>query len=121
MTFSVLIVEDNKKLAKTFANLLISSGYEALVVSSGKEALEILSTKNPKIVLLDIGMLGMDGYQVAKEIRKREEFSETILVALTGYGQMEDKLKAREAGFNHHIEKPATFDEIRRILNVYDF
>ncbi|EKE19924.1 MAG: multi-sensor hybrid histidine kinase [uncultured bacterium] len=121
MPFSILIIDDHETVANAFAKLLDSLGHKTSIACSGREALKTLSTNKPEIILLDIGMPTMDGYEVAKKIRSKKKFSETILVALTGHGRKEDKLKAREAGFDHHIEKPATLVDIERILNIYDY
>ena len=121
MTYRVLIVDDNELVTKPLSKMLHSLGYEVSVAHSGLEALKIVQQKKPKIVLLDIGMSKMNGYDVARNIRKNHKFSEIILVALTGNSRAQHRLKAREAGFDHHLDKPASLVEIRRILNIYDF
>ncbi|HVR29468.1 MAG TPA: response regulator, partial [Thermoanaerobaculia bacterium] len=72
----------------------------------------------PDLVLLDIGLPGMDGYQVARELRRRPRLREVVLVALTGYGQEEDRARAREAGFDEHLVKPASIDDLQRVLTM---
>lgn len=121
MSLSILIVDDNENLAKTFAKFLSSLGHETLTAFNGREAMWILKKQKIKLVLLDITMPEMDGYQVAKKIREDDVLSKTVLVALTGHGKSQDKLKAREAGFDHHIEKPASLEEIRRIVDIYNY
>ena len=121
MGLGILIVDDHESIAKTFAKLLKTLGHKTSIAHSGKAALKKMQLKKPDIVLLDIRMPEMNGYAVAKNIRSDEKFSETILIALTGHRSVDDKLKAREAGFNHHIEKPASLDEIKRVINIYDY
>jgi CheY-like chemotaxis protein len=102
----VLVVDDNRDAADSLAMLLQASGCEVSVAFNGPEALELLETAHPEIVLLDIGMPGMDGYDVARRIRATPAGQEIFLVALTGWGQVEDKRRAAEAGFNEHVTKP---------------
>ena len=102
----VLIVDDNRDAAESLAMLLQTSGCEASVAFSGPEALELLESTTPEIVLLDIGMPGMDGYEVARRIRSTAKGEHVFLVALTGWGQAEDKRRAAEAGFDEHVTKP---------------
>lgn len=120
MSYPVLVADDNRATAKMLGKLLDFAGYQSLVTYSGQEALEELAYNKPKVAMLDLSMPGMDGYEVAKKIRADKRFSDLVLVALTGHGEVEDKLRAREAGFNHHIQKPASLDDIRRVLNIYE-
>ncbi|KKQ46162.1 MAG: Multi-sensor hybrid histidine kinase [Candidatus Moranbacteria bacterium GW2011_GWC2_37_8] len=121
MEYPILIVDDNKLLTGILSKLLHSLGYDVVVAHSGREAMRMLKNIKPKIIFLDIGMSVMDGYEVAKNIRNDDNFSQTILVAFTGRNKRDDKLKAREAGFDHYINKSASIAEIRMILNAYDF
>ncbi|EKD58471.1 MAG: PAS/PAC sensor hybrid histidine kinase [uncultured bacterium] len=121
MNYLILIVDDNKLLTGILSKLLHSLGYDVAVAHSGKEAIGTLKALKPKIIFLDIGMPTMDGYEVARNIRGNDKFSETILVAFTGHSKRDDKLKARKAGFDHYISKSASISEIRMILNAYDY
>ena len=85
--------------------------HEVRVACNGAAALELAKSYHPDVVLLDIGLPGMSGYQVAKQLRRQPEFAKTVLVAVTGYGQEEDRRRSREAGFNHHLVKPVAPDE----------
>ena len=121
MAFTILIIDDHETTAKIFAKLLKSLGHKILLASSGEIGLKVLKEKKPKIVLLDIDMPKMNGYQVARKIKKSKKLAQTILVALTGHGKKEDKLRASKAGFNHHIEKPASLADIKRIIDIYEY
>jgi two-component system CheB/CheR fusion protein len=86
--------------------LLRVSGHDVQTAHSGHEALEVVAAQNPDVVILDIGLPGLDGYQVAREIRKRPGNEDTVLIALSGYGAEEDRRRAYRSGFNHHMTKP---------------
>jgi CheY-like chemotaxis protein len=85
-------------------------------VHSGPEALDVYGSYRPEIVLLDIGMPGMDGYEVARRIREQDHRRSAALIALTGWGQDEHRQKARQAGFDHHIVKPAEIGSLQTLL-----
>jgi CheY-like chemotaxis protein len=78
--------------------------------------LEVAVEFRPNLVLLDIGLPGIDGYEVAKRLRQEPELSRVVLVALTGYGTESDKLLSQDAGFNYHLVKPASFMKVKEIL-----
>ncbi len=101
-----LVVDDNVDAAESLVLLLRLRGHEVAIAFSGPMALEAVAAFHPDIVLLDIGLPGLDGYQVARAIRRQEGGAKVILVALTGYGQEEDRRLALEAGFDHHLTKP---------------
>ncbi len=103
---SILIVEDNVDSAETLALVLAAAGHDVRTVHDGAAALETLATYAADLVLLDIGLPGMDGYTVAREIRGRFTDRGTRLYALTGYGREEDRTLARNAGFDLHLTKP---------------
>jgi CheY-like chemotaxis protein len=119
MTDSILIVDDNADAANAMKKLLTLIGYTVSLAYSGEEALEAVRIKKPKVMLLDIRMPEMDGYEVAKELRADPSHTDIALVALTGFGQDEDKQKAESAGFNHHLTKPASLNDIRSVLDRY--
>lgn len=112
----VLVVDDNRDAAESLAILLRSFGSETCVAFDGPSALRALSEFRPDAVLLDIGMPGMDGHEVARRIRARPEFSHVLLVALTGWGQEEDRRRSRLAGFDHHLNKPADMNALVAVL-----
>ena len=101
----VLVVDDNVDGAESLATLLKLLGHEVHVAHDGPAALRATADVRPEVVFLDIGLPGMDGYEVARRIR-RPGRTEALLVALTGYGQEEDRRRSREAGFDHHLVKP---------------
>ena len=102
----ILVVDDNVDSADTLALLLCLRGHEAEAVYDGQTALERAVSSQPDVIVLDIGLPGLDGYQVAGELRRLPQTTTALLVALTGYGQEEDQRRAREAGFDHHLTKP---------------
>jgi signal transduction histidine kinase/ActR/RegA family two-component response regulator len=103
----VLVVDDNRDAAISLGRLLKLLGADVHVVHDGPAALQVLSTFRPTVVLLDIGMPGMDGYEVARRIRKHPDWGDVVLIAVTGWGQEQDRLLATQAGFDHHLLKPA--------------
>jgi PAS domain S-box-containing protein len=102
----ILVVDDNVDAALSVERLLKQWGHDVQTVFNGPEALERARAFRPHLVLLDIGMPGMSGYEVAQHLRKEREFADVVITALTGYGQAEDRRRSREAGFNHHLTKP---------------
>ena len=86
------------------------------IAHDGYSALEAVRKFRPEIVLLDIGLPGMSGYEVARRIRERARGKAPLLVAMTGYGQEADRRKAREAGFDHHLVKPIDLDALLELL-----
>jgi PAS domain S-box-containing protein len=112
----VLVVEDNVYAAKSFATLLRLDGHEVQVVHDGSEALEMSVAFRPDVILLDIGLPGIDGYEVARRLRAQPEFNDTQIIAMTGYGQPEDRRRSREAGIDHHLVKPVKIDFVRALL-----
>ena len=113
----ILVVDDNRDAADSLTLVLESLGADVRVARDGREALEAFDSHEPTVVLLDIGMPGMDGYQVARAIRARRSRGRPALVALTGWGQERDRQRAREAGFDHHLVKPADVDALQRLLS----
>ncbi|HEY4079433.1 MAG TPA: ATP-binding protein [Burkholderiaceae bacterium] len=113
----VLVVDDNKDAADALHMLIEGHGHTARVTYSGVDALRAAEEFSPDIVLCDLGLPGMDGYEVAKRLRAKPAHEATILVAVTGWGSEGDKRKSRNAGFNHHLVKPINFDEVEAILS----
>jgi len=103
----VLVVDDNVDAAESTAAFLRLEGHEVKAVHDGLQALASLKVFDPHVVVLDIGLPGLDGYAVARQLRSRGDTSHVLLIALTGYGQKEDRSRAAEAGFDYHFVKPA--------------
>jgi CheY-like chemotaxis protein len=113
----VLVVEDNKDTLATLAAVLRYEQYDIVTAPDGRMALEMAKAYPPDVVLLDIGLPGMDGYEVAKALRKlMPQPGSLYIAAVTGYGKPEDKKRATEAGINAHLTKPADPREIVRLL-----
>jgi signal transduction histidine kinase/DNA-binding response OmpR family regulator len=102
----VLVVDDNLDGAGMLARLLKGWGHEVALTHDGPSALDVAPDFHPDVVLLDIGLPGMDGYEVARRLREIEPAERATLIALTGYGQGEDRRRSEEAGFHHHLVKP---------------
>lgn len=102
----VLIVDDNRDAADSIAQYLQLEGHEVRSVGDGQQALVTARVLAPQVVVLDIGLPGLSGYEVARRIRQMPEMRSALLVALTGYGQREDRQQAEQAGFDHHFVKP---------------
>ena len=112
----ILVVDDNVDAARTLAALLEESGHEVKLAFNGYSALEETINYRPDVVLMDIGLPGINGYEVAQQIRQQESLKNVTLVALTGYGQQSDLQHSIAAGFDHHLVKPAEFDKIEQLL-----
>jgi CheY-like chemotaxis protein len=97
--------------------ILEASGHKVHLVHDGFAALEGVLSFRPHVVLLDLGLPGLDGYEVARYLRKLPELKETLLVALTGYGQPEIRQLAKEAGFDEHLVKPVDFQTLNTLLS----
>jgi CheY-like chemotaxis protein len=113
----VMVVDDNRDAADTMGALLRRLGADVCVVHSGSAALEAFRGFRPAVVFLDIGMPGMDGYEVAHRIREQPDASGAMLVALTGWGQEKDRSRTAEAGFHHHLVKPADLASLSAVLS----
>jgi CheY-like chemotaxis protein len=114
----VLVVDDNVGATRMLSVLLEKLGpHEVEVAHDGAAALEKAGRFRPDLVLLDIGLPGMDGFEVAGRLRQRDEFRDTLLVALTGYGQEKDRRKSMQAGFDEHVVKPPSVDLLQRLLS----
>ena len=112
----VLIIEDNPDTAESTRQLLEMDGYTVEVAGNGPAGLEAARGFGPEIVLCDIGLPGMDGYEVARSLRRDPALSSATIIAMTGYGREEDLRRAREAGFDLHLVKPVDFNSLRRAL-----
>ena len=112
----VLVVDDNRDAAESLGILLRFLGAEVQVANDGLSALAQLREFRPSAVLLDIGMPGMDGYEVAARIRALPDFRGVLLIALTGWGQADDRQRSRDAGFDHHLVKPVDVPVLQGLL-----
>jgi CheY-like chemotaxis protein len=112
----VLIVDDNQDAANSLALLLDFQGHETEVAYSGREALDRIELYRPEVALLDIGLPEMNGYELAKRLRAMPALADLRLVALTGYGQAEDRQRTEAAGFDDHLVKPVDLPALERAL-----
>jgi len=112
----LLVVDDNRDAADSLAMLLRLQGHEVRVAHDGPAALEMLKGYIPEMVFLDIGMSGMDGYEVAQRLRHQPGLENVRLAALTGWGQQEDRRRTAEAGFDHHLVKPVEPNALEELL-----
>jgi len=114
----LLVVDDIEDCANTLAELLRRHGQDAVALYDGAVAIDWIAEHRPDAVLIDIAMPGLDGYQVARRLRARQDLHDTTLIALTGYGQPDDRRRALEGGFNHHMTKPVTWAALRAVLQM---
>jgi PAS domain S-box-containing protein len=114
----VLVVDDNQDIADGLGQLLQTLGMETRVVYRGAAALDAVASFRPQVMLLDIGMPGMDGYEVARQVRARFPVARPKLIAVTGWGSERDRQRIREAGFDHHLVKPVGADRLHRVLSA---
>jgi two-component system, sensor histidine kinase len=112
----VLVVDDNVDAAMSLAQLLELDGHQSQAVYGALEALECVTQFRPDIVLLDIGLPEMSGYEVAQRLREMPDLAPMKLIALTGYGQSDDKARALAAGFDAHLAKPVDLGALERML-----
>ncbi|MBI5544942.1 MAG: response regulator, partial [Deltaproteobacteria bacterium] len=115
-TRRVLVIEDNVDAAESLKDLLQLDGHEVRIAFDGPSGLAVARDFRPEVVLCDIGLPGMSGYEVAQRLRSDDDLRDAVLVALTGYSLPEDRQRAAEAGFAHHIAKPPSIEAIERVL-----
>ena len=113
----ILVVDDNRDSADSMALLLKLSGNETHTAADGLEAIEAAQSLRPDVILLDIGLPSLNGYEVCRRIRAQDWGKRMVLVALTGWGQDDDRKKSSEAGFNAHVVKPVEFDDLVKLLS----
>ena len=114
--YRILVIEDNRDTAESARMLLTLEGYDVKTAYNGSSGIETAKSFKPQVVLCDIGLPGMDGYQIARTIRNDPQLSGAYVIALTGYGRDEDQRQAREAGFDMHMTKPIDFSQLRHAL-----
>jgi CheY-like chemotaxis protein len=117
----ILVVDDKRSNAQSLEVLLRALGQEVYTAYDGKEALEMAREHRPDVILLDIGLPIIDGYEVARRCREQPELQQTTLVAMTGYGQDSDRQRSHEAGFDAHLVKPVDLDNLLQLLSQPDF
>jgi signal transduction histidine kinase/DNA-binding response OmpR family regulator len=115
--YRVLVVDDNVDAADSLAVLLRLAGHTVRLAHDGPGAMEAAQGFHPDAVLLDLGLPGFDGYEVARRLRAQPEFKDVLLVAVSGYGQEEDRIRSRQSGFNHHLTKPVDFDLLAQVIS----
>ena len=116
----VLVADDNQDAADSLAMLLRLAGHEVRIATNGRAALALANAFRPAAALLDIGMPGLNGYEVARAVRAEPWGKDMRLIALTGWGQDEDKRQARAAGFDHHLTKPVGYENLQELLGGAD-
>jgi CheY-like chemotaxis protein len=112
----VLIIEDGADAAESLCMLLGMAGHQTKAAHSGPEGVRMAAEWLPEVVVSDLGLPGFDGYEVAQRVRRLPGMERVLLIALTGYGSEEDRRKGREAGFHHHLVKPAQPEDIERMV-----
>ena len=112
----MLVVDDNRDASETMAMLLGLWGHEVRSAADGPAALEAAASQPPDVVLLDISLPGMSGYEVAQRMRANPALQASVLVAMTGHGQAEDKKETRSAGFAYHLVKPVEPKVLQELL-----
>jgi signal transduction histidine kinase len=112
----IAVVEDNADSRVVLADVLESMGFTVLTAEDGEKALRLAEQERLHAYIIDLGLPGLDGYEVARRIRRMPAAERALLIALTGYGTPEDKRRAAEAGFDHHFTKPADFDALAEVL-----
>jgi CheY-like chemotaxis protein len=111
----VLVVDDNRDSAESLARLLELMGHQTAIAYDGPSAVDSAEAFRPE-VLLDVGLPGLDGYEVVRRIRAHSWGKDMTLIAATGWGQAEDRRRSREAGFDHHMVKPVDLGELGKLL-----
>jgi len=115
-SLSIMVVDDNVDAAEMLGLLLEASGHKVSIEHDPLRALERARTEAPQVCLLDIGLPGIDGYELARRLRAQPATRHALLVAITGYGQDSDRRLATEAGFDRHLVKPIDFDSLQNAL-----
>jgi CheY-like chemotaxis protein len=114
--YRILVVDDDKSCAKTTMWTLELLGHTVQMALDGKTAIELAKSFHPEVVLLDIGLPGMNGYVICKAMRREHGLEHTVFVAQTGWGQKEHRERSKEAGFDFHLVKPVAMETLKNIL-----
>ncbi len=112
----ILLVDDNLDAVETLAMLLRLDGHAVSTAITGPQAVEMAKSCQPELILLDIGLPGLNGYDVARRIRGMDELAGVRIYAVTGYGSQQDRERALESGFNGHFPKPLEYEQLRQLL-----
>jgi CheY-like chemotaxis protein len=115
----LLIVEDEADTAQTLASLLRLQGYSVTIAADGPGALQAVQAEPPDVILLDIGLPELNGYEVAKRVREQDSVKKPLLIAVTGYGQDAQRLRSYEVGIDLHLTKPVSIEELQGFLERY--
>jgi CheY-like chemotaxis protein len=112
----ILVVDDNPDAAELLALLLKLEGHEVMAARDGPAAVRMASEFRPDVVFLDLGLPGMDGYEVARRLRQDNQLADVVLVAVTGYGADDDRQRSHDAGIDHHLVKPVDIADMKQLL-----
>jgi CheY-like chemotaxis protein len=110
------VVDDNRDAAATLATMLSLVGHDTRTAHDGLEALELAEAFRPEVVLLDIGLPRLNGYDTCQRIRAQPWGKDMFIIAVTGWGQEDDRRRSEQAGFDHHLVKPADFADLEKLL-----
>jgi CheY-like chemotaxis protein len=116
----MLVVDDNESCAKVMAWLLESLGHTAQIALDGKTSIELAKSFHPDVVLLDIGLPVMNGYEICTAMRKDPGLQHTLFIAQTGWGRKEHVERSKEAGFDYHLVKPVDIEALKKIFSELD-
>jgi CheY-like chemotaxis protein len=116
----ILVVDDNHDAASTLEMLLQSEGHETFTAHDGAAALEAAAAVRPDVVLLDLGLPGLSGYEVCRRVREQPWGRDIVLIALTGWGQEQDRNRSLEAGFDSHLVKPVDYAALSSLLARFE-
>jgi two-component system CheB/CheR fusion protein len=114
----ILVVDDNVDAADTLTLLLRNGGHDVHTAYGGRDAIQIADTLRPDVVLLDIQMPKMSGYDLVRELRRHERAPRPLLIAVSAWGQESDKLASKQAGFDHHLTKPVDPEALLRLVGA---
>jgi CheY-like chemotaxis protein len=112
----ILVVDDLRDAADSLALLMQLWGHETVIAYDGADAVHVAATKLPDVVLLDIGLPSLDGYEVARRLRQMPGMGKALLVAITGYGRAEDVRRCKDAGIDYHFQKPVNPSQLQEVL-----
>ena len=119
-SYRILVVDDNEPCAKTMMWTMEMLGHTAQIALDGPAAIKLAKSFLPDVVILDIGLPGMNGYEICQAMRKQSALAATVFVAHTGWGQKEHRERSEKAGFDYHLVKPAGIEALKNILSVLD-
>lgn len=118
MGLKILVIEDNDDIADTLADLLRAHGHDVRVARNGAEGLELVQAAQPNVVLCDLGLPGMDGLELCRNVRGLALATQPVMVALTGWSRDDDRRRTTAAGFDHHLVKPVSSHKLDTVLRT---